>query len=142
MYQKSLEDFIQGFKEPKLKIRLECYLRVESNFREKHPNAHFEVVTRTSKSVLAPSVQLLIDAGIYKKKDGSRNPRMPFSQYKPLFIQEMMRNEKAIERMKELIEIAKTRDVFLICACKNPLECHRSLIAKIMNKLYKNQIKE
>jgi len=137
MYQTSLKDFIPGSKAPELKIRLECYLVYLKKYKEMHPHAHFEVITNTSHSVLSPSKELLIEAGILPKEDGTKNPKMPFEEYEPLFIQEMMKNEKAIERMKELIEIAKIKDVFLVCFCKNPFECHRSLVAKIMKQLSK-----
>jgi len=114
------------------KIRIDCYLAVLKRFKEKYPNAHFEVITSTAHSVLAPSKHLLIEAGIFKKSDGSKNPKMPFEMYKELFIEEIERSPSALERLERLEEINKDKDIFLVCYEKDPSKCHRSIIARLI----------
>ena len=45
-------------------IRIDCHLAKLKEFKSMYPNAHFEVITNASKSVLAPSKELLIEEGI------------------------------------------------------------------------------
>lgn len=114
-------------------IRTDCYLAVLKKFREKFPDAHFEVITRTAKSILSPSKKLLIEAGIMKKSDGTKNPKMPFNEYSLKFFDEIENNPKAKERLRELLKISKEKDVFLVCYEKDSNKCHRSLVKRILD---------
>lgn len=127
--QKSIEE----------RIRLDCYYGRLKSYESKYPDAHFEDISRASDSILAPSWSLLKKAGITQN---SENPKMPFEKYEPLFFKELLDNPSAIKRMKELLEIAQEKDVFLVCWCKNASECHRSSVKKIMLKLYNKMNKK
>lgn len=116
-------------------IRIDCYLAKLKDFKSKYPNAHFEVITNTSKSVLAPSKELLIDAGILKNPNGNRNPKMDFKEYRLRFMEEIYSNLNACSKLLELKNLAETKTVFLVCSCKNPEFCHRSIINKIIEKI-------
>jgi uncharacterized protein YeaO (DUF488 family) len=116
-------------------IRIDCYLSVLKKYRKLYPNAHFEVITRQSfgeiqgDHILSPSWNLL-------KK--SKKEKWNFEQYSRAFIKEMDRNPNAKKYMSDLKKkIAAGITVFLVCVEKNPLECHRSIIKKIM-ELKKN----
>jgi uncharacterized protein YeaO (DUF488 family) len=114
-------------------VRTDCYLAVSKKFKKMYPNAHFEYVSRSRfNSVLSPSVDLLTDAGIYKKPDGSRNPRMSWQDYKKAFKKEIQNNTKSLKRLKKLKEIAKEKTVFLVCFEKDASKCHRSILKEMM----------
>ena len=49
----------------------------------------------------------------------------------------MLESPKAIERIRELREIAKEKVVFLVCYEKDSKECHRSIIKDILEKKIK-----
>ncbi len=116
-------------------IRLDCYLAKLKEFKSKYPNAHFEVITNTSKSILAPSKELLIDAGILKKSNGNKNPKMDFKEYKFRFMEEIYSNLQACSRLLELKNLAEKKTVFLVCSCKNPEYCHRSIISDMIERI-------
>jgi uncharacterized protein YeaO (DUF488 family) len=82
-------------------------------------------VTRTAKSVLSPSNELLND---YKGK------RIDWAQYTERFIEEM-KSEKAINEMRRIKELARTKDVYLICYEKPPDNCHRFLLMDMIKEL-------
>jgi uncharacterized protein YeaO (DUF488 family) len=109
-------------------IKLDCYLAVLKKYREKYPNALFEVITRTAKSPLSPSWELLNKA---KEQNWS------FERYKRAFLKEIKNNSRAKEKMKEIKKKARGgRTVFLVCYEKNPNECHRSIIKDFLeNKI-------
>lgn len=123
-------------------IRVDCYLAVLDKFKKKYPKAHFEVITNTSKSPLAPSKDLLITAGIYKRKDGTKNPKMNFDDYAKLFKEEIYRSEEAYNKLKELSEIGLKKDVFLVCYEKDYMRCHRFIIAKLLILLFERFSRE
>lgn len=115
-------------------VRTDCYLAVSKKFKEKYPDAHFEYVSRSRfNSILSPSVDLLIDAGIYKKSDGTKNPKMSWQDYKSAFKKEIKNNTKALERLKELKEMANEKTVFLVCFEKDASECHRSILKEMID---------
>ena len=74
-------------------IRTDCYLAVLKNFKEQYPKAHFEVITRTAKSVLSPSWALLNTA---KEQNWS------FEAYKQELIKEFKRTPAVWQRIEEL----------------------------------------
>jgi uncharacterized protein (DUF488 family) len=129
-------------------IKTDCYLALLKKYQEKYPNAHFEVITSRSSSPLKPSKKLLIDSGYMKPRDkkvkengritiikGKKKKLIPFKEYEKLLTKELMENPKAIKRMKELLEISKERDVYLICYEKNALECHRTIVKNLILSL-------
>lgn len=123
-------------------IRVDCYLAVMKKFKEKYPDAHFEVITWRTRSPLAPTTQLLIDAGYFKKADGTRNPKMPFKDYKIRFLLDLRKNPRAKERLKELVKIVKKgQELFLVCVEKHPYingipNCHRVIIKEVLEKYF------
>jgi uncharacterized protein YeaO (DUF488 family) len=86
-------------------------------------------------SILAPSAKLLVEAGIFKKADGSKNPKMPFDQFRIKYEQEILANPAAIKRMRVLKRLAETMDVYLICMEKSALFCHRSALKDMIECL-------
>ena len=116
-------------------IRIDCYLAKLKEFKGMYPNAHFEVITNTSKSILAPSKELLIDAGIFKKPNGTKNPKMDFKEYKFRFVGEIYSNLNACSKLLELKDLAEKKTVFLVCSCKNPEFCHRSIINDMIERI-------
>ena len=46
----------------------------------------------------------------------------------------MLENPKAIERIRELREIAKEKVIFLVCYEKDPKKCHRSIVKDVLEK--------
>lgn len=118
-------------------IRIDCYLAKLKEFKSVYPNAHFEVITNASKSILAPSKELLIDAGFLEKPNGTKNPKMNFNlfEYKFRFMEEIYSNLKACSKLLELKNLAEEKTVFLVCFCKNPEFCHRSIIKDMIEKI-------
>lgn len=110
-------------------IRIECYLAILKRYKKTFPEAYFEVITRTSKSVLSPSKELLYRAKYIEKMD--------FGMYRALFLKEILNNPKALKRIEELREIAKEKLVFLICYEKDSSKCHRSIVKDIIENPYK-----
>ncbi len=116
-------------------IRIDCHLANLKEFKSKYPDAHFEVITNTSKSILAPSRKLLIDAGIFTKPNGTKNPKMDFKEYKFRFVEEIYSNLKACSKLLELKDLAEKKTVFLVCSCENPEFCHRSIINDMIERI-------
>jgi uncharacterized protein YeaO (DUF488 family) len=111
-----------------MNIRLECHLAKYRIFKKIYYNAHFEFITRTVKSHLSPSWNLL-----HKLKNGEIN----FETYKELLIKEISENPEAIKRIRELREIAKEKLLFLVCYERDWRKCHRSIIKDILEKKIK-----
>lgn len=107
-----------------INIRIECYLAVLKKFKKRYPEAYFEVITRTSKSVLAPSKELLYKAKYVEKMD--------FDEYRALYLAEIFNNSDALKRIEELREIAKEKLLFLVCYEKDSSKCHRSILKDVM----------
>jgi uncharacterized protein YeaO (DUF488 family) len=78
-------------------------------------------VTRTAKSVLSPSWKLLND---YK------TGKIDWEEYARRFIREMDKPE-AQAKLQRIRELAKTKDVRLICYEKNP-PCHRFILLELI----------
>ncbi len=118
-----------------MRIRIDCYLAKLKEFKRKYPYAHFEVITNTSKSALAPSKELLIDAGIFKKPNGNKNPKMGFEEFKIRFMEEIYSNLNACSKLLDLKNLAEKKTVFLVCYCENPGFCHRSIIKEMIERI-------
>lgn len=82
------------------------------------------VVTRTVKSVLAPSRELLNDY---------RDGLIDWQGYEGRFRKEM-ESPEAIKEMRRIKELTKTRDVRLICYEKN-YPCHRFILMDLINSM-------
>lgn len=108
----------------------ETYLANLKAMRNKHPNAHFEVITRTARSVLAPSKELLNSA-----KNMGLSKEVFEEYYRPRFIQQLDYSYEAQLRLHELANIAKEKDIFLVCYEKDPSLCHRSLVKTMIEEL-------
>ena len=116
-------------------IRLDCYLEKLEEFKSKYPNAHFEVITNTAKSILAPSKELLIDAGIFKNPNDTESPKMEFKEFIFRFMEEIYSNLKACSKLLELKNLSEKKTVFLVCSCKNLEFCHRLIIKYMIEKI-------
>ena len=111
-----------------MQVLTNCYLAVLKKFRLQYPNAHFEVITRTAGSVLAPSWKLLTLA----KEVG-----LSFNEYEKLFTDEINNNPEAKKRLEELREIGNNQIIFLVCFEKNASRCHRSIVKRmLLDKLF------
>jgi len=82
------------------------------------------VVTRTAKSVLAPSWNLLNDY-----KDGL----IDWQEYERRFREEM-KNPESIKEMRKIKKLAETSDVRLICYEKN-YPCHRFILIDLISSM-------
>ncbi|HEY0088780.1 MAG TPA: DUF488 domain-containing protein [Candidatus Lokiarchaeia archaeon] len=112
-------------------IRVDCYLAKLNEFKKKYPDSHFEVITRTTKSPLSPSWKLL---------NKSKEMKMPFDVYLTLLEEELKNNPLAQKKIDELITISKSKDIFLVCYEKDPSNCHRSFVKKLIEqKISKNK---
>ncbi len=111
-----------------MNIRIECYLAILKRYKERFFEAHFEVVTRTAKSCLSPSKELLN----YAKEN-----KISFEDYEIFFIKEISENPEAKKRINEIREIAKDKVVFLVCDERDPEVCHRSIVKKIIERTIK-----
>lgn len=101
----------------------ETYLANIKNLKKAEPNSVFYIVTRTSKSYLSPSFELL---NKYKKKE------ITWEDYVFLFEKEMD-NLTCKEEMKKIKELSKTKDVYLVCYEKNG-NCHRHILKELIEK--------
>ena len=115
-------------------LRTDCYLAVLKRFKATYPAALFELVHRASGSVLAPSVELLIRTGIFTKADGTKNQR-DFVLYRRLYREQILMNKMAMQRLRELKQIAERQDIFLVCLEKDATNCHRTLIKEMIEEL-------
>ena len=104
----------------------ETYLAVKKKMEKLLPDAHFEVVTRTAKHVLSPSWKLLRRA---------KAEKWDFGKYKIAFVDEMISNPKALQKMHELVSLAREKDVYLVCYEKDASKCHRTILIELMGEI-------
>jgi len=109
-------------------INTDCYLAVLKKYKTKFFEAHFEVITRTAKSCLSPSWELLNDF---------KGNKISFEEYKERFLKELKEHPEAKKRINELREIAKDKMIFLVCYEKFPYKqgCHRIIIKEMIENL-------
>lgn len=123
-------------------IRTDCYLAKLNEFKKLYPDALFKVITHRTHSPLAPSTRLLIEAGIFEKSDGSKNPKMDFDEYRKRFIEEIKNSKSAMIIIHDLNQLWKNGNViFLVCYEKDPAFCHRSIIKKLIEE-YKEDVRK
>jgi len=104
-------------------INTDCYLAVLKKYKAKFPEAHFEVITRTAKSCLSPSSELLYEV---------RENKLSFEEYKERFLKELRECPFVPEKLRILRCIGEDRLIFLICFEKDASKCHRSIIRDIL----------
>jgi uncharacterized protein YeaO (DUF488 family) len=87
---------------------------------------------------LAPSKELLDDFNAWKARfplDSGYATAFHYawdkSNYEKRFRTQIAANPKSSARLKELVERAKTRDVFLVCYESYDKPCHRHLLLRI-----------
>jgi Uncharacterized conserved protein len=74
---------------------------------------------------LAPPDTLI---GTYYKRG------LPWEEFEKQYL-EFLREPKKQSRVKQLIELAKTRDITLLCVENTPEHCHRRLLAEECQRL-------
>lgn len=101
-----------------------------------------EVKIRVARpSVLAPSLELLsefVKAKKYWMAKGlteleARKKAWEEIGYETRFRREILNNPKAMAKLKEIKDLAKNRNVRLICYEKNP-PCHRFILTKLIEE--------
>lgn len=81
--------------------------------------------------VLAPSRELLQEFNKERKKIGTARAWV-LVRYEERFRRELLRQPKALDLMRKLKQIAKERDVVLICKELTDEYCHRRIVREIM----------
>jgi len=93
-----------------------------------------EVKVRVARpSVLAPSRELLSEFNRLKKKF-RRERAWELSGYEERYKREILSNPRAMAKLREIKELARTRSVRLICYEKNP-PCHRFILMKLIEEV-------
>ena len=87
-------------------------------------------------SALAPSISLL---NSYKN---SKQTDEDWKKYVTEFVNEMTVRQDMIDAIKKVARLAKDMDVYLICYEKDYTRCHRTILAKYIEKLYNIKYKE
>ena len=141
----SLEDMRRELREKYERLRnmsfKETYLARLKEMRAKYPEAHFEVVTRTARSVLAPPAELYSD---FKEREAelkaegvadveAHNKAWTDVNYERRFRDSVLSSPEAMKRLEELREIGKVKDVYLVCYEKPPKKCHRFILLDILH---------
>lgn len=107
-------------------VSVECYLAVLDQFKQKHPEAHFEVITRTAGSPLSPTWELLNTA---------KDEKWPMDEYYAALGKQFNQDIQARERLNYLIKLVKSgKNVFLVCYEKDPSKCHRSYVKMLITR--------
>ena len=123
----------------KIGFSTKCYHAKFMDYFNAFPEAHFEII-----SLKIPASTFLKEQLIFKKNViwspvlaptedlllWMKQNKPTFRNYTLQFKLQILNDKKAIERMKELIQIAQKKQVFLICYEKDASQCHRSLILK------------
>lgn len=82
-------------------------------------------VTRTAKSILAPSVALLEDW---------KSGKISWSEVETRYRKEILDSPSAVRYMKEIKYMSATEDVYLVCYEKRP-PCHRFILTSLIKEL-------
>jgi len=97
---------------------------------------------------LAPSEELLDDFNHHKRKfrDGADGYSDAYhyawekSNYESKFRNEILSNHKSVKRLKELSELSKEKDVFLVCYEAEDKPCHRKILLKIAEEEFRANV--
>ena len=100
----------------------ETYL---AKWKEIPKHAKGIAITRTAKSILAPSEMLLKDW---------KNGRISWSEYEARYRKEILTNQIALKRMREIKKMSESQDVYLVCYEKRP-PCHRFILSDMIKAL-------
>jgi len=84
---------------------------------------------------LGPEAWLLEELHSWDKRYG-RERAWELSKFETHYRRYIVRSSKALETIRKLKEIAKTKDVYLICHEVEDTFCHRRILKDIMEKLY------
>ncbi len=103
---------------------LESYLGNAGNLRKSNPGAELINVTASAGSKLAPSWKTL---NVYKAKE------ITWDQYIERFVREM-NNPVSRDEMLRIGNLAKTKDVYLLCFERKG-NCHRFLLVDMIRDL-------
>lgn len=115
-------------------IRIDCYIDNLDEMKKNYPEAVFISVMRNTGSVLAPSKELLIKAGVWKNEHGLYRKTINFKEYINLYIEEIVSKKYALKQMGKILEMSNEKNVFLVCKEKNFSRCHRSILKNIIEK--------
>lgn len=121
----------------------ETYLAKLKRMREEYPDAEFIVVTRTARSVLAPSRELLADFKEFYDsllvegvEDIDAHNRAWYAvDYERRFREEILGRPAAMDELRRTKEMAKVKDVYLVCYEKPPKKCHRLVLMDIIREM-------
>lgn len=102
----------------------ETYKRNVENVKKVNPGAEFIDVTRSARSILAPSWEML---NAYK--DG----RITWDEYVRRYVKEMA-NKASNAEMLRIGKLAKSKDVYLVCF-ERVGNCHRFLLVDMINMM-------
>ena len=100
----------------------ETYL---AKWKEIPKHAKGIAITRTAKSILAPSETLLKDW---------KNSRITWSEYEVRYRKEILENQIALNRMREIKKMSESQDIYLVCYEKGP-PCHRFILSEMIKAL-------
>ncbi len=88
---------------------------------------------RNTKHVpeLSPPKDLFYDY-LNWSKAGQWNRYKFDNEYVPRFIEYLHTNEQAKNKLNELFNLCKTKDILIVCFCVDERVCHRSIIAGLL----------
>jgi len=93
-----------------------------------------EVKVRVARSSLLASSRELLNEFNHLKKRYGRERAWELSRYEERFRREILSNPRAMAKLREIKELARTHRVRLICYEKNP-PCHRFILMKLIEEV-------
>ena len=84
---------------------------------------------KDKRIILAPSQELF--SWYYTHKNESNW----FDTYKIRYYQQILPNKQARAEIDKIKELARTKDVCLLCFCRTADKCHRSIVGNILKGL-------
>ncbi len=103
----------------------ETYLAKLKKAREEYPEAEFIPITRVAHHILSPSWELIND---YDNGKG-----ISWAEYTRRYLAEID-TDKCRQEIQRISELAKTKDVYLVCYEKPPKNCHRFIVLDMVKK--------
>jgi len=103
----------------------ETYLAILKRTKERDLMGEFIVVTATAHHILAPSWDLI---------NGIKNGNIDWDIYKRKYIQQIQTNPLAMRELHRIKQLAKTKNVYLVCYEKTP-PCHRFILMEMIEAL-------
>lgn len=99
--------------------------------RRTYPDAEFVAVTRTGRSILAPSKRPLDDYKMAEERLGDRWEAWDSSNYEVRYRAEIKNNPDAQKEIERISSLSEKRDVYVVCYEKKP-PCHRFILLDII----------